>query len=87
MIPRKITPEDLAAHPGAHIVTMCAAPEHQENVVDVEVMVDSASSLTMVPFMPNEIEVAQLANGGTLWLVIVGRMPPVCLEVRPKEPG
>jgi len=41
------------------------------------------SQVVRVPWKPNEIELAQLAQGGTLWLSTWGGLPPHMLEVQP----
>lgn len=38
-----------------------------------------------VAWKPNEIELADLARGGTLWLSVVGNLPPHYLTVQAPE--
>lgn len=40
-----------------------------------------------VAWKPNEIELAQLALGGTIWLSTWGGLPPHMLEVQPSSCG
>lgn len=40
-------------------------------------------TVVRVAWKPNEIEVAQLAQGGTIWLSTWGGLPPHFLEVQP----
>lgn len=81
MNPRPITDADLADPDKAGMTRITMhAPEGMENCLDVDVLI--GDGVTLVPFTPDEIEVAQLAHGGTLWLVLhTLRMPPVALVV------
>lgn len=71
-------------------VATFTAPEEQavgiEPAVGIVTAPQDASDLGMpcvrVAWKPNEIEVAQLAKGGTIWLSTWGGLPPHMLEVQ-----
>jgi len=44
-------------------------------------------TVVRVPWMVDEIELAHLASGGTLWLSTWGGLPPHMLEVQPPVRG
>lgn len=43
---------------------------------------DDGDTVVSVPWQPNEIELAHLARGGTIWLTTWGGLPPHMLEVQ-----
>lgn len=43
---------------------------------------DPDAEVVRVPWKPDEIELAQLAQGGTIWLSTWGGLPPHQLEVQ-----
>ena len=86
MEPRPVTREDEERY-GMWKHTFLP-PKDMDDVASVEVLTSYPSEefpLTMIPWTMNEIELAHLAQGGTLWLVIMGRaLAPVALEVEPR---
>jgi hypothetical protein len=82
---RGITDEDLAARPGFHKHVFHAPKGDEDRVLDADVLmgrgVDGYPSI-LIPWIVTEQEKEALANGGTLWLRIIGTgMPPVALFV------
>jgi hypothetical protein len=83
----EITPElELywAQHYPSKIVTM-RAPSDMTDCSDCQVVVTAAGKVPIVrvPWKLNEIELMQLARGGTIWLSCWGGLPPHALEVQP----
>ena len=79
MNPRTVTDADVTDHPGMRRVVM-QPPPGMDNCESAEVLI--GNGLVRMPWRPDEIEVAQLAHGGTIWLTIWGEgMPPVALGV------
>lgn len=62
------------------------APEGLEGEVSsvrTAICTEDASGVRFVhvPYKPDEIELARLAQGGTLWLTVMGGLPPHHLTV------
>lgn len=61
------------------------APEGMDDCADCSAIVTTnqrRESVVRVAWKPNEIELAHLARGGTIWLSIWGGLPPHMLEVQ-----
>ena len=91
-MPRPITQDDLNqwAHLDPRPVTYAADDETFAPCPAIVTDDDEPGSgnvgggaVVRVPWTLNEIELAQLANGGTLWLSTWGGLPPHYLEVKP----
>lgn len=83
MEPRPVTEKDLSFWNGFRRTFKC--PPGMENCRDVEVIHCAAPDLIRIPWQPNEIELADLATGGTVWLTIWGGgMSPVDIQVTGK---
>lgn len=57
-----------------------------DSVADVRALVTTdrhGARVVRVPWKLNEIELAQLAQGGTIWLSVWGGLSPHMLEVQP----
>ena len=44
---------------------------------------DLGNHVARIAFKPNELDLAALAQGGTIWLSFVGTVPIHCVEVQP----
>lgn len=78
MQPRPLTDEEKEALGGVTIIYKC--PEEMENCTDAEVQFDGEK--LWMPYTLNEIELAKLATGQPLFLLVWGRtLPPVALTV------
>ena len=73
---RPVTLEDLQQHPKAEMRTF-VGPDCE----DAEGLVEGMHIL--IPWEPDDIDVAMLQGGGTIWLTIVGKLPPHRIEVLP----
>lgn len=60
-------------------------PEEGPDVIPCPCLVAPGANVVHVALQLNEIEVAQLAQGGTLWLTTWGGLPIHLVEVVPKE--
>lgn len=68
--------------PGAHTIVM-RAPEGMDDCADCSAVVTETPGVVVrVAWKPNEIELAHLARGGTIWLSSWGGLPPHMLEVQ-----
>lgn len=93
MEPRAITPDDIELFASNGLnprrVTY-AADDETFSSCDALVTDDANGSpvgggnVVRVPWRMNEIELMQLAEGGTLWLSTWGGLPPHALFVQPK---
>jgi hypothetical protein len=97
---RLLTEVDRAGAPEGTIVGSFNAPPGMEDEVEPiaeTFILDVGDHLEIsVPWQPDEIDVARLAHGGTVWLTTIGALFPHRLEVRgsdgrpsppPKERG
>jgi hypothetical protein len=76
--PRPLNDKDRELIGGVGIVYKC--PPGMENCTDAEVQFDGEK--LWMPYTLNEIELAALATGATLYLLVWGRaLPPVALHV------
>jgi hypothetical protein len=72
-------------------ISVFTAPEEQEVGIEPAVAIvteprtpqDLGVSCVRVAWKPDEIELAHLAQGGTIWLSCWGGLPPHMLEVQP----
>lgn len=78
---RGICPEDHLEFPTS-VARVFHGPQGMENIVSAEVLVEYGPLQTHVPWQPDEIDLAKLAHGGTIWLTVMGGLPPHYLEVR-----
>jgi hypothetical protein len=88
---RPLTKTDKVSARDGTFTGLFDAPQGMEDyVVPVEALIfdpggDEPLEIS-VPWEPDEIDVAALAHGGTVWLTAVGGLMPHRIEVRPKEP-
>lgn len=85
MKPRPITEADVAyfGDQEPRVVTF-NAPEDMPDCEPVEGMFahhPSGGVVVRIPWVPDEIELAHLAQGGAVWLSTWGGLPPHMLEV------
>ena len=67
---------DVGIEPALGVITQPREPQ------------DLGVACVRVAWKPNEIDLAHLARGGTIWLSTWGGLPPHMLEVQPPaEPG
>lgn len=88
MRPRPVTDEDVARLGGDKHVMRC--PPGLPDCEPAEVVLTPAGdggALIHFPWQPDEIDVAALAQGGTVWLTLWGGMPPVELQVIRADPA
>lgn len=91
MKPRPISSNDLAYWGvGPERVHVFTAPAEIEAGVEpcagvITVANDGFGCAVRVPWVLDEIELAHLAKGGTLWLSTWGGLPMHMLEVQPPE--
>lgn len=90
MRPRPITPTDLAywGVDDTRVARFTAPAEIEAGVEPCEGIVtasDGFGGAARVPWVLDEIELAHLARGGTLWLSTWGGLPMHMLEVQPPE--
>ena len=79
---RPVTDADLERYVHGRRLTFGARSGMEHEVAPAEAIVFGDE--IHVPWQPSEIDVAALAHGGTVWLVVVGGLPPHRLEVRPR---
>jgi phage tail protein X len=87
---RTLTDSDRRVAPEGTCVAVYEAPPGLEDKVDpVEALVVEYEEWVevSVPWEPDEIDVAKLANGGTVWLTVVGALFPHRIEVRLPDEG
>lgn len=60
-------------------------PEEAPDVIPCPALVAEATNMVHVAYQLDEIEVAHLARGGTLWLTTWGGLPVHLVEVVPAE--
>lgn len=87
MMPRDITPTDLAYYRELNPTVVVYAADN-ETVYPVRAIVtkdhdDGFNIAVRVPWTLDEIELANLAQGGTLWLTCFTGLPPHSLHVQP----
>lgn len=95
MNPRPIVDADLAywADQYPHLVTFTAPPgmpECEAAQALVTQVPETSERAVRIPWQLDEIDLAHLAQGGTLWLSTWGGLPPHMLEVAappPRAPG
>lgn len=58
-----------------------AAPPDMDDCEAAEAVVHDGDEIS-VPWMPDEVDVARLAHGGTVWVTMVGGLSPHRIEVR-----
>jgi hypothetical protein len=81
---REIRLEDHEAWPEC-LQTVMSAPDGAEDWCDpaeVLVEVDDVGPQVHVAWQPNELEVAALARGGTIWLTMTGGLAPHRIDVK-----
>ena len=81
---RTIVEDDIAQWPGA-ARQVFNAPEGMEDSVEAcEAVIDDTTGEIQVhvAWQPDEVDLARLAHGGTVWLTCIGGLPPHLLEVR-----
>jgi hypothetical protein len=62
-------------------------PEEGPDVIPCPCLVANEANVVHVAMRLDEIEVAHLATGGTLWLTTWGGLPIHLVEVVPADPG
>lgn len=75
------------AYWGGVPITM-KAPPGMDDCADCRAILttdDQGQNVVRVAWKPDEIDLAHLANGGTIWLSTWGGLPPHMLEVQPGE--
>lgn len=89
MTPADLTPEHIAYWDSSDDVLGPATPvlftgPGDVTVADIETVVTETArgQVVRVPWKPDEIELAHLARGGTLWLSCWGGLAPHMLEVQ-----
>lgn len=81
---RTVDVPDVAEWPGC-IRQVFGAPVGTEDSVEAcEALVDltPGEQQVHVAWQPGEDDLARLANGGTVWLTVLGGLPPHFLSVR-----
>jgi len=73
---------DLETWPGTRMVTLGAPPGQEHSVAPAEVIVDELRQEFHVPWKPDEWDIGTLFAGGTIWLTVMGGLPPHRLDVR-----
>lgn len=63
------------------LMSVIGGPEEGDGVIPCPALVNSAQRVVHVAYRLDEIEVARLANGGTLWLTTWGGLPIHLVEV------
>lgn len=86
MIPRSITEADMAywAHLNPRPAMISGPNEIEAEIAPCPAVVtdgDDFGTVVRVPWTLDEIELAHLANGGTLWLSTWGGLPIHMMEV------
>jgi hypothetical protein len=79
---REIREGDWGEWPGCKFLRFTAPAGMEDSVGTAESLVDHDAHEVHVPWQPDELDVARLARGGTVWLTIIGQLPPHRLEVR-----
>jgi hypothetical protein len=90
--PRNITQDDVDMYSDAHGLTRVATftgegdPDpaietHPVQAIITPNVARDGGTMVHVAWMPDEIDLARLANGGTLWLTCWGGLPPHNLQV------
>lgn len=67
------------------VTLVMRAPEGMENCEDCSAIAttdESGVTVVRVAWKPDEIDLAHLARGGTIWLSTWGGLPPHMLEVQ-----
>lgn len=82
---RSIVDHDHSIWPGCEVVMMGAPAGMEDEVAPCEVLRESDA--IHVPWTPNEVDVAALAHGGTIWLTVLGSLPPHTIQVSKAESG
>lgn len=86
MQPREITLADMALWSDRHpSVARYTAPGEIEAGIEPCPALNLSGGEIAVPWQLNEIELADLAKGGQLWLVVAGGLPVHTLFVEPKR--
>ena len=80
---RNVHDSDATTWPDCIVRTLGAPPGMEREVAPAEVMTGGIE--THVPWQPDEIDVARLAHGGTIWLTVLGGLPPHRIEVHGGE--
>jgi hypothetical protein len=78
--------DDHVAYWAGHVVKAVTFQGDGDSVGDVRALITTdhdGTQAVRVPWKLNEIELAQLARGGTIWLSVWGGLPPHMLEVQP----
>lgn len=88
MIPRSATDAEVAywteRDEGEQRPAVIGGPEEAPDVIPCPALVCREKAMVHVAFDLDEIEVAHLANGGTLWLTTWGGLPIHLVEVVPR---
>lgn len=85
MIPVPATPDQVAyweeRDPGPQRQTVIGGPAEGPDVIPCPALICPAANVVHVALQLDEIEVARLAQGGTLWLTTWGGLPIHLVEV------
>jgi hypothetical protein len=76
---RSVSDDDLDIWTGCEIRTFGAPNGMEDAVAPAETLTDGDG--THVPWQPNEVDLARLAHGGTIWLTTLGGLPPHRIDV------
>lgn len=79
---RAVQADDFVQWPDGARVVMHPAPGDEEEVEAAECLAEMGGGAIHVPWQPDELDVAALANGGTVWLTVLGGLAPHKIEVR-----
>lgn len=80
---RSVVDDDRSVWPGCNKHTLGAPSGMEDEVAPAEVL--SGGDEIHVPWQPDEVDLARLAHGGTVWLTVIGRLPPHRIEVQGGE--
>jgi len=81
---RLTTAADDEAWPGCQHVTLGAPAGREHDVAPAEILAEvvNLDVVRHVPWLPDEADLEALANGATVWLTVMGGLPPHRIEVR-----